>query len=64
MSAIEPLTKERAERFERLFNDWASSDVQMKLSAGLFPDGTQHIFVAFLLAQRREIIASVKAGAR
>ena len=57
------MRKHESEDIARLFNDWASADLQLALSnAGVSPDGSQRLFVAWLLRRREEIIAAVLAA--
>lgn len=58
------MKKAEVAKFKSLFNDWASSDVQMKTQNGDFGDGTQHQFIGFLLMYREPIISAMELAAR
>ena len=57
------MTKGDIKTFKRLFDDWASADVQMRTKNGDFGDGTQHQFIDFLLSRRAVIISAVELTA-
>jgi len=54
------MSKEEGAKFKKLFNDWASSSVQLKTKNGDFGDGSQHQFIAFLLMYRQPLINALE----
>lgn len=54
------MSKDEVAKFKKLFNDWASSDVQLRTKNGDFGDGTQHQFISFLLNYRAPIISALE----
>lgn len=58
------MSKNEVAKFRALFNDWASSNVQIATKNGDFGDGTQHLFIDFLLMYREPIINALEFAAR
>lgn len=54
------MSKEEVAKFKKLFNDWASSSVQLRTKNGDFGDGTQHQFISFLLMHRPALINALE----
>jgi hypothetical protein len=58
------MSRSEVAKFKRLFDDWASVDVQLRTKNGDFGDGTQHQFIAFLLMYRKPIINALEFAAK
>lgn len=58
------MSKDEVAKFKKLFNEWASANVQLHTKNGDFGDGTQHNFIPFLLLYRQPIINALEFSAK